>query len=101
MRSAAESESAAAAPSAPSATIYGPVRTRAIHPGDVVLVNKRGRVFHAKVHGVAAGGGFDVAPIERGISYRHVKASEITDHWAHSSTRRDGRPPTGQMELGD
>ncbi|MEA2233477.1 MAG: hypothetical protein QOD83_3293 [Solirubrobacteraceae bacterium] len=77
------------------------MRTRAIHPGDVVLINKRGRVFHAKVRGVAAGGGFDIAPIERGISYRHVKASEITDHWTHSSTRRDGRPPSGQMQLGE
>jgi hypothetical protein len=73
------------------------MRTRSIHPGDVVLVNKRGRIFHAKVRGVAAGGGFDVAPIERGISYRHVKPSEITDHWAHSVARGEGRPPAGQM----
>lgn len=78
------------------------VRTRAINPGDIVLVNKRGRIFHAKVRGAAAGGGFDVAPIERGITYRHVKAGEITDHWPHAAaTRRAGRPPPGQISFDD
>jgi hypothetical protein len=79
------------------------MRTRAVQPGDIVLVTKRGRIFHATVRGVAAGGGFDVAPIERGISYRHVKAGEISDHWARSGARREGRAPAGQMgfdELG-
>jgi hypothetical protein len=75
------------------------MRTRAVHPGDIVLVTKRGRIFHATVRGVAAGGGFEVAPIERGISYRHVKAEDITDHWARSGARREGRPPTGQMDF--
>ncbi len=79
------------------------MRTRSIQPGDIVLVSKRGRIFHALVRGVAAGGGFDVAPIERGISFRHVKASEIGDHWGRSGVRREGRPPAGQLgfdELG-
>ena len=75
------------------------MRTRAVHPGDIVLVTKRGRIFHATVRGVAAGGGFEVAPIERGISYRHVNAAEITDHWARSGARREGRPPSGQMDF--
>jgi hypothetical protein len=79
----------------------GPMRTRAVQPGDIVLVTKRGRIFHATVRGVAAGGGFEVAPIERGISYRHVKAGEITEHWARSGARREGRPPTGQMDFDD
>lgn len=86
-----------AAPSDRSASMSGPMRTRSIQPGDIVLVNKRGRIFHATVRGVAATGGFDVAPIERGISYRHVKASEIGDHWAQSGERRTGRQPTGQL----
>ncbi|HVF77304.1 MAG TPA: hypothetical protein VNA28_03320 [Solirubrobacteraceae bacterium] len=73
------------------------MRTRAVQPGDIVLVTKRGRIFHAHVRGLAAGGGFEVAPIERGISYRHVSAGEITDHWARSGARREGRPPSGQM----
>ncbi len=79
------------------------MRTRAVQPGDIVLVTRRGRIFHATVRGVAAGGGFEVAPIERGISLRHVKAADITDHWIRSGARREGRPPSGQMgfeELG-
>lgn len=74
-----------------------PMRSRSIQPGDLVLVNKRGRVFHATVRGVAAGGGFEVAPIERGITWRHVKSSEINEHWARTGVRRHGRPPTGQL----
>ena len=78
------------------------MRTRAIHPGDIVLVNKRGRIFHAKIRGAAAGGGFDVSPIERGITYRHVKGAEIADHWPHTvATRREGRPPPGQISFDD
>ena len=73
------------------------MRARSIQPGDIVLACKRGRIFHATVRGVAAGGGFEVAPIERGISYRHLKASEISEHWARSGVRREGRPPTGQL----
>lgn len=80
-----------------------PMRTRAIQPGDIVLVNKRGRIFHATVRGLSAGGGFEVAPIERGITWRHVKAGEISEHWGRTGVRREARPPTGQMgfeELG-
>ena len=77
------------------------MRTRAVKPGDIVLVTKRGRIFHATIRGLAAGGGFEVAPIERGISYRHVKAAEITDHWARSAARREGRPPSGQLGFED
>ncbi len=77
------------------------MRTRTIHPGDIVLVNKRGRIFHATVRGVAAGGGFDVAPVERGITYRHVKAVEISDHWQHARTRREERPPPDQISFDD
>jgi hypothetical protein len=79
--------------------MYCPMRTRSVQPGDIILVTKRGRIFHATVRGVAAGGGFEVAPIERGISYRHVKAEDIADHWARSGARREGRPPTGQMDF--
>ncbi len=78
-----------------------PMRSRSVQPGDIVLVSKRGRLFHATVRGAAAGGGFDVAPIERGITYRHVKAAEISEHWARSRARREGRPPTGQMGFED
>jgi hypothetical protein len=75
------------------------MRTRSIKPGDIVLVNKRGRIFHALIRGAAAGGGFDVAPLERGISHRHCKAAEITDHWSKTTIRRDDRPPPGQISF--
>ena len=41
------------------------MRTRAISPGDLVLVNKRGRVFYARVLGTGAAGGLSVEPLDR------------------------------------
>lgn len=79
------------------------MRTRSINPGDIVRVNKRGRIFHAHVRGVSHGG-LTIEPLERGISYRQVSPREVIDHWAHNlSTRREDRPDPGQarLELGD
>ena len=73
------------------------MRTRSIKPGDIVLVNKRGRIFHAKIRGLAAAGGFDIAPVERGITYRTCKPGEISEHWSQTRIRREDRPPPGQL----
>jgi hypothetical protein len=62
------------------------VRLDGIGPGDIVRVSVRGRVFHALVRGTAPGG-LQVEPLERGISYRQVKARDVLEHWA-----RRGRP---------
>jgi hypothetical protein len=79
----------------PSTKIDG-MRLTAIKPGDIVQCNKKGRLFHAKVVGASAAGTLRVQPLERNISYRHVTASDIVDHWSHNvATRRaDRRPPT-------
>jgi hypothetical protein len=78
------------------------LRARSIHPGDIVLVNRRGRMFHAKVRGDAADGAIVVDPIERGISYRHVRAREIVDHWAHGrASRYEEQPPAAQWSFDD
>ncbi|MCU0313424.1 MAG: hypothetical protein MUC84_05105 [Solirubrobacteraceae bacterium] len=62
------------------------MRLDGITPGDIVRVSVRGRVFHALVRGVTDGG-LQVEPIERGISYRQVKAHDVLEHWA-----KRGRP---------
>jgi hypothetical protein len=58
--------------------------------------NKKGRLFHAKVIDVGAGGVLIVEPIERNISYRQLRASKITEHWTHNlaTRRQDRRAPT-------
>jgi hypothetical protein len=76
------------------------MRTRAIAPGDLVLVNKRGRLFHARVLGTSAGG-LSVEPLDRRISWRQATAREVIDHWTHA--RRDGaeRPNSAQLAFDD
>ncbi len=77
------------------------MRTRAIHRGDIVLVNKKGRLFHAKVQGLGATGGFAVVPIERNVTYRQASAREIVDHWAHAARDRQQEPAVGQISFDD
>ena len=55
--------------------------------GDLVLVSKGGRRFHARVLEVSRGT-VRFEPIERGISYRHASARELVDHWRHARRRR-------------
>ncbi len=62
------------------------VRLDGISPGDIVRVSVRGRMFHAIVRGTTASG-LQVDPIERGISYRQVKAHDVLEHWS-----KRGRP---------
>jgi hypothetical protein len=80
------------------------MRTSLIRAGDIVYASKRGRVFHAKVVEVDAAGTLLVEPIERNISYRHLQASEITEHWSRSRftprVAREPKPrPTPQLPL--
>lgn len=77
------------------------MRSRSIHRGDIVLVSKRGRLFHARVQGVGAAGGFAIVPIERNISYRQASAREVVDHWAHAARDRAHDPAEGQISFDD
>jgi hypothetical protein len=73
------------------------MRLRAVHPGDVVLANHKGRVFYARVVGHERAGVLRVEPLERHVTYRSVKAREVVDHWVHTSGSRDDRPPDAQL----
>ena len=73
------------------------MRLRAVHPGDVVLANHKGRVFYARVVGHERAGMLRVEPLERHVSYRSVRAREIVDHWTHASSAREHGPPDAQL----
>lgn len=69
------------APPAPS-----PRQTsKGIAPGDIVLVDKRGRRFHAEVVALDQGdsGRFEleVRPLERGVTWRTASVREVTGVW--------------------
>lgn len=65
--------------------------TRNIDQGDVVLVDKKGRRFMARVTSVEEDGTFKIQPIERWPSWRSAHRTEVVGHWiATTATRRAG-----------
>ena len=65
--------------------------------GDLVLVSKGGRRFHARVVEVSRGT-VRIEPIERGVSYRHASARELVDHWRHARRRRQPGEPSAEEQ---
>jgi hypothetical protein len=59
-----------------------------IHPGDIVLIDKRGARFHAHVTDPPHAGELAIRPIERGITWRHATARETIAHWRKSKSSR-------------
>ena len=57
-----------------------------VRPEDIVRVDKKGRVFEAFVL-AKRGGGLEIEPIQRGVSYTSASAREVICHWA-----KRGRP---------
>ena len=59
--------------------------SKGIAPGDIVLVDKRGRRFHAEVVSLDQGdsGRFEleVSPLERGITWRTASVREVIAVW--------------------
>jgi hypothetical protein len=72
----------------------------AVHRGDLVFVNQRGRLFYAKVVGVVADARPAIEPLDRAIRVRTAKPAEIVDHWARSRSGDRG-PAVGQLSLED
>ena len=79
------------------------MRLNGIAAGDVVRVNRLGRVFLAEVTGTIPGG-LQIVPADRRISYRQCRAREVEDHWAKRGrpTMTDDtlEPSPRQLELG-
>lgn len=74
------------------------MRLERIRSGDIVLVSKGGRRFHATVRRIKEGV-VELEPIERGISYRHASARELLDVWHHRRPEAVGEIAKGQLSL--
>lgn len=74
------------------------MRLERIRPGDIVLVSKGGRRFHARVDRIKEGV-VELEPIERGVSYRHASARELLDVWHHRRPEPAGEIAKGQLSL--
>jgi hypothetical protein len=59
--------------------------SKGIAPGDIVLVDKKGRRFHAEVVALDQGESgryeLEVRPIERGITWRTASVREVIGVW--------------------
>jgi hypothetical protein len=71
----------------------------AIAPGDLVLVSRAGRLFHARVRGRERAGRLTIEPLDRSVRDRSAPARDVVDHWAHTSGRT--QPAPGQLRLDD
>ena len=63
-----------------------------VQTDDVVLADRKGRRFYAVVT-TKGQGELQVEPIDRRVTYHHVKAREVVEIW-HKRRRRNGRAPT-------
>lgn len=57
-----------------------------VNPGDIVLADRKGRLFYAIVI-ARRGREVDVEPIDRRITYRRVRAREVIGIWRKSRAR--------------
>ena len=62
-----------------------------VQAGDVVLADRKGRRFFALVTGKGQRE-LQVEPIDRRVTYHHVKAREVVELW-HKRRRRNGAAP--------
>ncbi len=79
------------------------MRLRDVGHGDIVLVNRRGRIFHALVRGQAQTGELQLEPLDKRITYRSATAREVVSHWSRQGRPepRDGRGSAAQLSLED
>ena len=71
------------------------MRTASIQSGDLVLVTKRGDRFVAIVNDKTREG-LQIQPLERRVTYRTARPTEVLGHWARRGrTPHLGTPPTG------
>jgi hypothetical protein len=63
-----------------------------VQQGDVVLADRKGRRFYAVVTSKGQRE-LQVEPIDRRVTYHHVKAREVVEIW-HKRRRRNGAGPT-------
>ncbi len=64
-----------------------------IHPGDIVEVDKKGRIFYAKVQQAATDGVLPILPLDSRITYRMATAKEIVAQYRRTKNVRQVRVP--------
>lgn len=65
------------------------MRLQNVRPGDIVLVDKKGRKFHGEVRGRTSDGkGLRFQPLQNNISWREASAHEIDELWRKARAKK-------------
>jgi hypothetical protein len=62
------------------------MRLSGVRAGDLVRVNRLGRIFVAEVTATTRGG-LDILPCDKRITYRTCRAREVIEHWPKRTRR--------------
>lgn len=57
------------------------MRTAGIKTGDIIKCDVRGSRFYAKVKRRGEGGEFEIAPLDRHVTYYTVSSRQIIEHY--------------------
>lgn len=57
------------------------MRLNGVKAGDLVLCDVKGRRFHAEVTDTPGDGDLQVRPLTPAVTYRHVTARQVLEHW--------------------
>lgn len=69
-----------------------------IHVGDIVKVDKLGRIFYALVEGKERGA-LSIKSLEGSrVSYTHARSREVIEHWRKTKNVRRTRESTGHSD---
>lgn len=69
------------------------MRLQGIRAGDLVLVDVKGRRFHAQVTTTPTGAELEIRPVLPAITYRRVSARAVKEHWRKAGRRASGGQP--------
>jgi hypothetical protein len=70
-----------------------------IAAGDLVFVNRRGRLFYAHVTGAQRARRLTIAPLERAVRDRSAAIEDLVEQWSRTRTPLGVRPAPGQLQL--
>lgn len=68
-----------------------------IKEGDIVKIDRKGRIFHAVVQEKQPRLLSRIRPLESGITYTTATAHEVVEHYRRTKNSKQARVPSGSV----